>query len=335
MSQLSRRVAALYWDTTNKTSGAEEKDETEQEREGQSELASVARRIATDYTLAVSIGKALRDKLFSGGGALYPANTFVLKDTYANSVKGFGGGYFSFGLEPQVWVRPPDPQRQKVLGSGSTLLVWGAYDPTGAIRSTRPADPQAPWAGNPQMAGQSITANIAVGYYNKLSGGGVKREFPVGRVLIQFNEQEEASVEILDPAQFKAALDKAIADIQADPNTPGATPPAPKKPVQTPVAVPPSAGRPESWDEYQSVDNFYHFMDDFGIEERGDYVFGPVDVNRLLYNLQKSDPSASRRDIIRELEAHGLTFNQSLKISSRRRSIASRVAARWLSFTTA
>lgn len=326
LSTIAKRVAALYWDPTDITS-AEKEDVSEEVKNPNEDggRPSLASRIATDYTLAVSIGKALRDKLFSGGGALYPSNYFALKDTHANEVKGFTGGYFSFGLEPQVWVNPPNPQTQKILASGSTLLMWGGYDPAGVVQSTRPADPQAPWSGNPEMAGEQIVVRVSAGYYNKLKGGGVADEFPIGKILVTLDAQENATVEILSPASFKANLDTAISQIQANPSTPKRAPKAPVKPVPVPVS-----SKGQDLPEYHSLDEFYDYIEGFGIEERGDFVFGPIDVNRLLFNLQKSNPGVSRKEIIDYLVGRGMTYNMDFRKVS---SIASRVAAKWARLT--
>ena len=129
-------------------------------------VARIVARIASERTLALSIGQALRDAIFSGNGSLFPSNYFEIKDTNAHGVKGFKEGYVSFGLEPLEWASPSD-LKKKVLASGSTMLIWGGWDSEGTIKSIKPDDPSVQMK-NPALAQESLIIRIFAGYYNKL-----------------------------------------------------------------------------------------------------------------------------------------------------------------------
>ena len=341
-SSIAQRVAARYWDPEDRASAEQElvKDDGEKESSPQeSRKSSIAERIvrriviATEYTLALSVGQALRDKIFSGPGALFPSNYFSIKDTHAGGVKAFEVGSFSFGLEPLVWVSPSDP-RMKILASGSTLLIWGTYPTkhgdlpgTAPVQSTKPADSATPWSGNPAMADESLLVRVYAGYYNKLKGGSVKQDFELGRILVQFDAQENATVDVLDPAVFKKNLEDVVTGIQANP-PPEAI--ADEKSVKAPpvkVKPLPTLGPAHSLPEYATVKDFIDFVVEHGDTDPGrnkhdaggravapGWIYGTADVNLLAQNT-----GMTRRDIEAELNAAGLAKDESfrLKISTR------------------
>jgi len=338
MSDLARRIAARYWDPEDRASTDKEPDEQKSREEledsGEPGLVErIAARLvfATDRTLAQSIMDSLCKMIFAGAGALFPSNSFQIFDTEKKEVKGFQPGYFSVGLLPQQWVDPPNPQTQKVLASGSTLLVWGGYDPSGVVKSTKPPPGSSiSWTGNPAMAAETVISRVFVGYYNKLAGGNVQDETYIGQIEVVFDDQEEATVRILKPDLFKTSLQKAIDSIQQNPNTPAA--PVAQKPAVKPL---PTHGAPQDFEEYQSIENFYGFIEEFGAEERGDFVFGPHDVNRILYNLKKTNKDATRKEIVDALTKDprgGLRYDESLRVASHEdvSEISLRVATRYL-----
>jgi hypothetical protein len=346
MNPVLERIAALYWDPTDVTS-AEEKEDTvwsvycdslnqdsphcKQDEPFKGRKSSIVERIvvrvATDETLAISIGHALRRAIFSGGASLFPANSMRIFDTDMRGIKGHIYGYMSFGLVPLQWEKPSDPQHQKVLASGSTLLIWGSYDPEGMVKSTKPppgSDVQ--WSGNQQMENESIIMNVYAGYYNKLKGGKTKFDTHIGRVVITFDDKENASIDIEDPDSFRRNLQNLIDTIQLNPDTPRT------QPIRRLPPPRPTYGAPETWDEYTSLDAFYEDVYDFGIEQRGGFIFGPWDVNRLLVNLKKENPTITRRDIIKELTQRGITYDESFKprMSFRRSSQRKRCRPLWV-----
>lgn len=289
--RIAARIAARYWDPNDRSS---------------SDTGDVKTIVNTDYDIASSIGESLKDLIYRGPGALFPNNYFSVKDTQKGTVKGFGKGYFSFGLEPIEWVKPENPSA-KILAAGSTLLMRGSYGVGDVARS----DKSQKWIRD--LANKSYESMVSVGYYNKLKGGDIKNVVDVGKILIKFDGSSHASVKIADPGEFKKNVEKFVENIYANPPPEAIAKEVPKKIVKPPVKPRTMVSPAESY-EFGSVDKFVEYIHEWGAEDRGQYnaggrakpgqIFGMSDLTFLVKNTGRD-----RKEIKEELESRGLKFD--------------------------
>lgn len=162
--------------------------------------ALLAAVVATDRSLAESVGRALAEQVAKLMPEEFSGETFDTSDRG----KGYKDGYVSWAMDPNTW------EEAGILGG---ILFMCEYD-TSKYSSESLGEGE-DWEGRQEGA---LDVTVQAAYYNKSLGGGVDEKTDLGSCTLLLDSKENVvEAEISDRAAFEAGITSIIQKILTSP----------------------------------------------------------------------------------------------------------------------